>query len=286
MAFDPFLYLAFALGWVVGRILPHRSPWVARATLACVGVLLALLGCSFRTVPFGELAAVIPSAALLAALALACSALIALALRRTGNAPAPSRPPPTRERVPSSLLLVAALLGGVGIGRLVAVPTGPLISWALYALLALVAFGLDLSWAPLRRAWVPIVAAVGGTLAAAGVVALLTPWGAPPILASALAFGWYSLAAPLVGAKAGAALGLFAFLANFLRESGTILLAPRLGSALGGEGLASLGGATSMDTTLYFVVRYGDPDAGSLALASGLLLTAAASLLVPLALAL
>jgi uncharacterized membrane protein YbjE (DUF340 family) len=40
-----------------------------------------------------------------------------------------------------------------------------------------------------------------------------------------------------------------------------------------------------MDTTLYFVTRYGDRDAGSLALASGLILTVAASLIVPLVLA-
>jgi uncharacterized membrane protein YbjE (DUF340 family) len=64
-----------------------------------------------------------------------------------------------------------------------------------------------------------------------------------------------------------------------------MLLSPLLGRRLRGEGLASLGGATSMDTTLYFVVGYGDADAGSLALASGLVLTLLASLVLPAILA-
>jgi uncharacterized membrane protein YbjE (DUF340 family) len=41
-----------------------------------------------------------------------------------------------------------------------------------------------------------------------------------------------------------------------------------------------------MDTTLYFVTRHGDPEAGSLALASGLILTVAATLVLPAVLAL
>lgn len=286
MALDPFLYVAFGVGWLAGRWLPHRSPWVGRATLACVALLLALLGASFGTVPLERLGSVVPYAVLLVAVVLLVTAGVARALARPVD-PAGALPPPgPRERFPTGVLLLGALAAGVVLGRWVRLPTGPLLAAALYALLALVAFGLDLAWAPLRRAWVPIVSAVVGAVAAAGVVALLVPWGAPPVFASALAFGWYSLAAPLVAAHDGAALGLFAFLVNFLREAATLLLAPRLGGRLRGEGLAAIGGATSMDTTLYFVVRYGDADAGSLALANGLVLTAAASLVVPLVLAL
>src|SRR5208282_2778243 len=109
---------------------------------------------------------------------------------------------------------------------------------------------------------------------------------APVAFATTFAFGWYTLAGPLVGARAGAALGLLAFLTNFLREDLTMLLSPVIGPRMRGEGLAALGGATSMDTTLYFVTRYGDRDAGSLALASGLILTVVASLVVPAVLAL
>ncbi len=65
-----------------------------------------------------------------------------------------------------------------------------------------------------------------------------------------------------------------------------MLLAPVIGRRLRGEGLTAMGGATSMDTTLYFVVRFGDAEAASIALTSGLILTVLASLLVPLLLAL
>ncbi len=281
MAIDPFLYVALGVGWVVGRIVPHRGPWVSRATLALVAVLLALLGASFRDVPPGELGAVVPYAVLLTVLVLVTTSAVAYALRDRTRSP-PPRATAARPRLPSSLLLLAALVAGFGIGRAVPVPTGVLIPWALYGLLAFVGFGLDLSWAPIKRAWVPLAAAAAGAVASAAVVALVVPFGASAVFASVLGFGWYSLAAPLVANRLGAALGLFAFLVNFLREAATILLAPRLGARLRGEGLAALGGATSMDTTLYFVVTYGDAEAGSLALASGLVLTAAASLLVPL----
>lgn len=251
-----------------------------------MAILLILVGASFRSVPVDQLALALPYALLLVALALPLTALVAWALRPKSPHPAGASPSPARERFPTGLLLLAALLAGVGVGRWVALPVGPGITWALYALLALVAFGLDLRWEPLRRAWVPVLAASVGALVAAGIVSLVDPWGPAPVFAASLAFGWYSLAAPLVAAKAGAALGLFAFVTNFLRESATILLAPSIGPPLGGEGMAAVGGATSMDTSLYFVVRYGDPGSGSLALASGFVLTAAASLLVPLVLSL
>lgn len=284
MAFDPFLYVAFGLGWAVGRLVRRRGPWVSHATIALVAVLLALLGASFRDVPPGELGAVVPYAVLLSVLVLVLTAGVAYALRDRTRPPPLPRTRAAGTKVPSSLLLLAALVAGFGVGRAVPVPTGLLIPWALYGLLAFVGFGLDLAWAPIKRAWVPLVAATVGSVTAAALVAFVVPFGPSAVFASALGFGWYSLAAPLVANRLGAALGLFAFLVNFLREAATLLLAPRLGARLRGEGLAALGGATSMDTTLYFVVAYGDADAGSLALASGLVLTAAASLLVPLVL--
>ena len=47
-----------------------------------------------------------------------------------------------------------------------------------------------------------------------------------------------------------------------------------------------MGGASSRDTTLYFVTRFGDTDAATLALGSGLVLTVLATVLLPLVLAL
>jgi len=286
VAIDPFLYVAFALGLVAGRLIHRRSPWIPRALVLTVIVLVGLLGASLNDVPVGALAITVPVALGFSLLVLGATAAAALLIARAR--PAPPLPVPGAagpERVPLSFVLVAAVLVGFGIGRVVALPTGTTIEWALYVLLALVAFDLPLHWSGLRAVWVPLTAAVAGALVAGAVFALVTGTSLTISMATVLGFGWYTLDGPLVLARAGALLGLLAFLTNFLRENLTMVLSPVIGRRLGGEGLAALGGATSMDTTLYFVTRYGDRDAGSLALASGLVLTVAASLIVPFVLA-
>jgi uncharacterized membrane protein YbjE (DUF340 family) len=286
--FDPYLYVAFLAGLVAGWLVRPRSPWVGRATLITVGVLVGLLGASLDAVPTDQLVATIPLSIAFAVLVLGLTAGAYLILARAeASAPTSGTRVPRRDgRLPLSLLLLGALLGGYGAGRVQSLPTAIAIPWALYALLALVAFDLKLRREALRNLWVPVTAASIGAVVAALVFALAIGMSVTVALATTLAFGWYTLAGPLVGARAGAALGLLAFLTNFLREDFTMLLAPLVGRRLRGEGMTALGGATSMDTTLYFVTRYGDAEAGSLALASGLLLTIAASLLLPAVLAL
>jgi len=287
VAFDPFLYVAFALGLVAGRLTRWRSPWVARALILTVIVLVGLLGASLNAVALGALAVTVPVALAFAVLVLALTGAASLVLARALPTAAPSAPSSeTRDRLPLSLVLVAAVLVGFGLGRVVPVPTGVTIEWALYVLLALVAFDLPLRWSGVRAVWVPLTAAVVGAVGAGALFAVLAGVAFPVAMGTALAFGWYTLAGPLVLARAGAVLGLLAFLTNFLRENLTMVFSPVVGRRLRGPGLAALGGATSMDTTLYFVTRYGDRDAGTLALASGLILTVAASLVVPLVLAL
>jgi len=286
---DLYLYAAFGAGWLVGRIWPSRHPWFARATLASVAALLLLLGASFRSIEPAAIAEVFPLAAAFTALVLATTAVIGLAFQRRKGVPPAGEAgsgPRGRAGFPTSLLLVAALFVGYGIGRVTVVPTGLLIPIALAALLALVGYGIDLTREGLRRAWAPVSSAASGAVLAAVAFVALGRLTATASFATSLAFGWYSLAGPLVAARLGATLGLFTFLANFLRELTVMLLAPYLGRRLGGEGLSALGGATSMDTNLYFIVRYADPRGGTLALTTGLTLTIAASLLVPLVLAL
>ncbi|MGI0129954.1 MAG: LysO family transporter [Thermoplasmata archaeon] len=282
MAFDPLLYIAFAIGFGVGRLLRVRPAWVPRATLLTVVVLVGLLGASLDAVSGVSLLTEVPAGIGFAVLILGLTAGAYLALARLRAGPLGGAPPPVRdERLPISLVLLGALLVGVAAGHVVSIPAPVLIPWALYALLAFVGFGIPLTFSGLRDVWVPLSAATAGALAAAVVFAFVARVALPSALATSLAFGFYSLAGPLVAARAGAVLGLLAFLTNFLREDLTMLLAPYLGRRLRGAGLAALGGATSMDTTLYFVTRYGDAEAGSLALASGLILTVAASLVLP-----
>jgi len=286
--FDPFLYVAFLAGLLAGWVVRPRTPWVPRATLITVGVLVGLLGASLDAVPFAQLIATIPLSLGFVALILGLTvAAYLLVVRWAPSRPArpPTTPPPAEGPVPLSLVLLGALVGGYALGHFLTLPTATGLTWALYALLALVAFDLKLRLEGLRRLWVPLTSALGGSAMAAAIFILLT--GTPPAaaLATAFAFGWYTLAGPLVGARTGAVLGLLAFATNFLREDLTMLLSPLLGRRLRGEGLAAMGGATSMDTTLFFVTRYGEPEAASLSLASGLVLTVAASLLLPALLA-
>ena len=65
-----------------------------------------------------------------------------------------------------------------------------------------------------------------------------------------------------------------------------MLAAPLAGRRVGADGLSALGGASSMDTNLFLISRYGAPNAGGLALATGLIFTILASLLLPALLAL
>lgn len=286
MTFDPWLYVAFAAGFAVGRVVRVRSPWVGRATLATVVVLVGLLGASLDAVAWTALAGTIPVAVGFALVILGLTAGLYLAIARLVPEPATAASVPTTgPRATLSLALLGALLVGFALGRAVAVPTGPGIPAVLYVLLALVGFDVHLEVAALRGLWRPLTAAVGAAFGAAALFVVVDRLAPGAALATTLAFGFYSLAGPLVAARLGAVLGLLAFLTNFLREDLTMLLSPYVGRRLRGGGVAALGGATSMDTTLYFVTRYGDPEAGSLALANGLVLTVAASLLLPLVLA-
>jgi len=286
VAFDPFLYVAFLIGLIAGRLIHRRTPWVPRALVLTVIVLVGLLGASLDAVALGSLALMVPVAIGFALLVLGLTAVLVLVLARLRPSepePAPEETP--RERFPLSIVLVGAVVVGFGIGRIVSLPTSSVIEWVLYVLLALVAFDLPLHWSGVRRVWVPLTAAVAGALVAAVLFSLVSGVALPVSMGTTLAFGWYTLDGPLVLARAGALLGLLAFLTNFLRENLTMVLAPVVGRRMRGAGLTALGGATSMDTTLYFVTRYGDRNAGSLALASGLVLTVAASLIVPFVLA-
>jgi uncharacterized membrane protein YbjE (DUF340 family) len=280
---DLLLYASLATGFVAGRLLPHHAQWTGPATLVSIFVLVGLLGASLGPVSPGQLASTVPLAALLVATILGFTVLIVVALRR---------PSIHRVRKPYravggwwlSPALLAILLAGYSIGRGTGWSYDPGIEYALYAMLALVAFDLRWSRQGLRRVWVPLTAAAGGVVAAAAVFSVVGLLPTRIAFATGLGFGWYTLTGALVAANAGATFGFLAFLTNFLRENLTMVTSPWIGSTLGGEGMSAVGGATSMDTTLYFITHFADSDAGSLALATGLVLTIAASVAVPLAL--
>lgn len=95
-----------------------------------------------------------------------------------------------------------------------------------------------------------------GTLAGCAAVAWLLP---ERHLAGCLAigsgFGYYSLSSIFITEMKGAELGTIALLANIMREIITLLCAPLLARWFGPLTPISVGGATSMDTTLPIITR-------------------------------
>ncbi|MGI0053071.1 MAG: LysO family transporter [Thermoplasmata archaeon] len=282
VAIDPGLYLAFGLGYLAGRWSAWRGPWLGRSVFGTIFALVFVLGDAVAPTPLPELLATIPLAAAFALVLLAVTAVVAWGARPSGV----SRAAPTVSRPYLGVLFLGALLMGYGMGRFEPIALSPLLTPLLYLLLFLVAFDLKFSYESLRRIAVPVSAALVGAGAAAAALALFAGMDWRLSLATSFAFGWYSLVGPLAAARIGAAAGLVAFLANFFRENMTMILAPVVGPRAGPEVLTAMGGATSMDTTLYFVIAYGDREAGTLAFGSGLMLTLLASLILPVILSL
>lgn len=282
MAFDPLLLVALFVGAVAGRLVRHRGVWPSRVALGTVFALLLLLGMQLGRASDRALLSALPVGVGLAALLVGLTAGAAYTLRSTkATDPFPRRPGGSFPWTGPAFAV--SVIAGFGLDRGIGWELDGAIEPLLWLLVGVVAFDLRWSWGALRRWWAPLLAAgIGATgTALVGAIALALPW--PVAIATAGGFGFYSLAGPLVALRFGATFGFIAFLANFLRENLLMVGSPWMGRSLRGEGLAAIGGATSMDTTLFFITRYGDPESGSLALMTGLVLTVAATILLPLA---
>ncbi|HEV2165696.1 MAG TPA: LysO family transporter, partial [Thermoplasmata archaeon] len=253
MAIDLLLYVCLGLGILLGRLLPHPGDWVGRATVATIVALVASLGALLGPVPWGTLAGAVPVALLFTSTILLLTVLIEQVWVRS-KGPRPGGEGTDGPKGPARQLwlppvLVGALFAGLGAGHLVALPASGLITGALYLLLFLVGFDLKFHWASLRTIGIPTASAFLGAAAAASLISLVLGIPGRVALAIAFGFGWYSLAGPVLAQAVGPAAGLLGFLVNFLRENVPMLSAPALGRRVRGEGLAAMGGATSMDTT-------------------------------------
>ena len=95
-----------------------------------------------------------------------------------------------------------------------------------------------------------------GTLAGCSIVALLLPHRSlADCLAVGSGFGYYSLSSIFITRYCGPELGMVALLANIVREVFTLLGAPLLVRYFGPLSPISVGGATTMDTTLPIITR-------------------------------
>lgn len=96
-----------------------------------------------------------------------------------------------------------------------------------------------------------------GTLAGCAVAGLFfSHRSAADCMAVGAGFGYYSLSSIFITEYKGAELGTIALLSNILREIIALLCAPLLVKFFGRLAPISVGGATTMDTTLPIITRY------------------------------
>ena len=110
----------------------------------------------------------------------------------------------------------------------------------------------------------------GGTLAGCLAVSFVLPgMRLTDCFAIGSGFGYYSLSSIFITQYRGAALGTVALLANIVRELLTLLCSPLLARWFGPLAPISVGGATSMDTTLPIITRYSGKDLATLSVFHG-----------------
>lgn len=110
----------------------------------------------------------------------------------------------------------------------------------------------------------------GGTLAGCLAVSFVLPgMRLTDCFAIGSGFGYYSLSSIFITQYRGAALGTVALLANIVRELLTLLCSPLLARWFGPLAPISVGGATSMDTTLPIITRYSGKNLATLSVFHG-----------------
>lgn len=184
---------------------------------------------------------------------------------------------------------------------LLAVATGILLGWLSHgsihvpdplenAIFSLLLFGVGLEVGReqaiverVRKAGIKVlllpVCVVVGTVLGSLVASLCVGMNTRLTLAIGSGFGWYSLAAVLLGHLQSPGAGALAFLANVMRELLSFFTIPLVTRKLGGYAAIAMSGATSMDTTLPVIVRESGSAFAIPSFLSGLIV----SLFVPLA---
>lgn len=171
-----------------------------------------------------------------------------------------------------SLVITAFLAVGVACGLLHIIPDGFINGrtsfYVLCALMFSVGMSIGCDSATLRSfrqlnprlALLPFVT-IAGTLAGAMASSVVLPHRElSDCLAVGSGMGYYSLSSIFITEYRGAELGTVALLANIFRELAALLLAPFLARRFGKLASISVGGATTMDTTLPVITRSVGPE--------------------------
>lgn len=166
-----------------------------------------------------------------------------------------------------SLIIVGFFVLGIIVGLCHFVPQGFLDSdvsyYALCALMFCVGISIGCDTSVLksfrkvnpRLMFLPVMTIVGTLAGCAAASLVLGHRQLTDCLAIGSGFGYYSLSSIFITEYRGPELGTIALLANICREILTLLCAPLLARYFGKLAPISVGGATSMDTTLPFITR-------------------------------
>lgn len=171
-------------------------------------------------------------------------------------------------------------------------------AWALYLLMFQVGLGIgsDRRLVEILRSLRPRLllvplATISGTLLFSALASLaISRWSLADCLAVGSGFGYYSLSSILIteltagrlGEAGAAELGTVALMANIFRELFALLGAPLFVRLFGRLAPICAGGATTMDTTLPAITRYGGKDLLFTAILHGMLVDFSVPLLVSL----
>ncbi|WP_246019729.1 lysine exporter LysO family protein [Bacilliculturomica massiliensis] len=189
--------------------------------------------------------------------------------------------------------IVAAVTAGILAGYFIAPEAlvrscGALITGGLCLLLFLVGLDIgrqgtileDIKKVGFRVLLFP-VAVIVGTLVFAAASSLLLPLSPRETMAVASGLGWYSLA-PMLLAEYSASLSAMSFLSNVMREVLSIVLIPFVAKYIGHTECIALPAAAAMDTTLPIVVGATSDRIAIYSITSGVVLSFAVPVLVPL----
>lgn len=183
-------------------------------------------------------------------------------------------------------LVLASLLTGTLVGRFFSPDFGNLYEMVLYILILIIGIDLGMNFRleevkKLGRTALilPLGTMLGsllGALTAALILGIGPKWG----LAIGAGCGWYSLTGPLIG-QYSAVYGTLGFLANLTREIFTVLGYPIVSKRIPRELAVAMGGATTMDTTLPIITKFGGSEVALVAFVHGFILTALVPFVVP-----
>ena len=167
-----------------------------------------------------------------------------------------------------SLIIIAFFVLGIVVGLQFSTFNFQFSTFILYALMFFVGISIGSDTNTLksfrsvnpRLMMLPVMTIFGTLAGTAAASALLPHRHLFDCLAIGSGFGYYSLSSIFITEYKGAELGTIALLANIMREIITLLCAPLLVKFFGKLAPISMGGATTMDTTLPIITRTSGQD--------------------------